>query len=75
MGQGCKLTIECLESLGCSRETAEQFFVLEQENRICEQIRLLNRERKNRMDDLHEAQKKVDCIDYIIRELEQKKKC
>lgn len=66
--------VKCLKDSGCDERTTEQFLVYEKENRTGDQIRLLNRSRRSLMTDLHESQKRVDCIDYIIRELEQKMK-
>ena len=65
-------TVICLKDCGCDERTAEQFLAYEKEDRTKDQIRLLNKSRRSLMDDLHKSQKKVDCIDFIIRELEQK---
>ena len=65
-------TVKCLKDCGCDERTEEQFLAYEKEDRTKDQIRLLNKSRRSLMDDLHKSQKKVDCIDFIIRELEQK---
>lgn len=65
--------LQCLKDCGCDERTAEQFIAYGQEARLRDQIRLLNRRRRSLMDDLHENQRKVDCIDFMIRELEQKR--
>lgn len=67
-----KEILQCLKDCGCDERTAKQFLAYGQEARPRDQIRLLNRRRRSLMDDLHENQKKVDCIDFMIRELEQK---
>ena len=68
-----KAVRQCLKDCGCDERTAEQFLAYGQEARRRDQIRHLNRRRRSLMDDLHENQKKVDCIDFMIRELERKR--
>ncbi len=65
----CFLT--CLREWGCGETLAAQFLSYQQQNRVKDQIRLLNKLRQNYMVDLHAAQNKVDCIDFVIRQLEQ----
>lgn len=65
-------TVQCLKDYGCDDRMTELFLAYGQESRTRDQIRLLSRQRQSLMNDLHETQKRVDCIDYIIRKLEQR---
>ena len=64
-----EIALQCLRDCGCPPQMMERFRRCAQENRVCDQIRLLESHRAHLMDDLHSAQKKVDCIDFLLREL------
>lgn len=57
---------EAYEADVCQRELAA---LPDDDARIC----FLKRHRRRLMDDLHVAQEKLACIDYMIYELEQKR--
>lgn len=66
--------MQCLKDCGCDEEAAKQFLIYVQENRLKDQIRLLYRFRRPFLDALHDDQRRIDCIDFMIRKLEQKMK-
>ena len=60
-----------LENCGCSPQLTKRFQLYTRENKPHEQLRLLKKQRKSLMDNLHTAQKQIECLDYIVRKLEQ----
>lgn len=48
---------------GCSREWIDRFFA---ESDTPQQLQLLNRHRKQLLDNLHQKEKQIDCLDYLI---------
>lgn len=61
-----------LKDCGFQAAAAEEYLQYAREQRQTEQLRLLNRQRRKLMDDLHTAQKQVDVVDFMIRSLEEK---
>ena len=55
-GFGEQMTAKCLQCIG--------------EKRRLELLRLLNLQRGKLMDELHTAQRRIDTMDYIIRQIE-----
>lgn len=66
--------MQCLRDCGCDEETAEQFLTYGREDRLKDQVRLLYRLRRPFLEALHGDQRRIDCIDFMIRELEGKVK-
>ena len=60
-----------LKDCGCDEEQYKQYMELVKSDDYRGQIIFLRRQRTRVMDKLHDAQKEVDCIDYIIRMLEE----
>lgn len=66
-----KEILNCMSDCGCDAVQTEEFLALK-ENCCTEScIRYLKRHRKQLMDEIHQREKKVECVDYIIRELEK----
>lgn len=63
--------VRALTECGCAEATIERCAELFRAGRTCDQVRLLEQERRTLMSRLHAAQRGVDRIDYVIRELEQ----
>lgn len=61
----------CLNACGFQAGLRERYLVFAKEGQTAAQLRLLRQQRKRLMEDLHTVQKQVDCIDFIIRRLEQ----
>ena len=57
----------CLKDIGCNERTAKEFNSSDKQTRIL----ILNRQRRALMDIIHENQKKVDRVDYIIDKIER----
>ena len=63
--------IQNLKDANCPPELIEDFFKLEEQNDKNGQLKLLFMQRKNLLDSLHRSQKQIDCLDYLIFNLEQ----
>lgn len=64
---------ENLRDAGCSQETIRQYLHLAETGNVKEQLRLLYRHRAALLDRLHQDQKQIDCLDYLIYQMEQQK--
>ncbi len=60
-----------LQDADCNSEVIEKFFQFKQTGRTSEQLKLLNVQRKHLLETLHKNQKQIDCLDYLIFQLEQ----
>ena len=58
---------------GCDERAIERCGACVRAGRIDDGTRLLARERRARLDDLHVAQRRVDRLDYVMRALERRK--
>lgn len=56
---------------GCSRDFAEDFLSLEDKQT---RLRLLSSHRCSLLDKIHEYQKQLDCLDYLIYSMRDKTK-
>ena len=55
-----------LRDAGCSGEFIREFTELGRSGREAEQRRLLSKRRAELLDELHESQRRIDCLDYLI---------
>ena len=62
-----------LAACGCDERAIERCAACVRAGRIDDGARLIARERRARLDDLHVAQQRVDRLDYVMRALEQRK--
>lgn len=63
--------IRNLKDGGCGPRQIEQFFTLREAGKFREQLRLLSRQRVSLLKRVHTAQRKVDCLDYLIFTMKQ----
>ena len=63
-----------LSDAGCDASLITQFLELEQKQQRKEQYRLLSRHRASLLDQLHQEQYKIDCLDYMVYTMEQEDK-
>ena len=63
-----------LEDAGCRDEEVKKAKMFYEAGDIEALIRYLRKCRCSRMEELHENQRKVDCLDYLIRQTEKAKK-
>ena len=60
-----------LKDCGFETEDTERYLEYAEEHRAAEQLRLLNRQRRKLMDELHMVQKQVDVVDFMIYSVKQ----
>lgn len=66
-----KEILNCLSDCGCDAVQTEEFLAIK-ENCCSEScIRYLKRHRKQLLEQIHQMGRQVDCVDYMIRELEK----
>lgn len=62
---------ENLEDAGCDRKLMEQFLSLVGQGREAEALGLLAQHRKALLEHCHTAEKKIDCLDYLVYHMEK----
>lgn len=63
-----------LKDAGCGDDVIEKYFQLRKAGRTKEQIKLLSVHRAALLDRVHVGQKMIDCLDYLVYELEKENK-
>jgi len=63
-----------LMDAGCDDLLTEQFLSLIGQGREREALSLLARHRKNLLEHCHAAERKIDCLDYLVYQIEKKAK-
>ena len=64
--QADPLLIRNLKDAGCTERDIQRFLQLEQEGKQREQLRLLTAHRAALLDRLHASQRQIDCLDYLV---------
>ena len=64
--------LENLEDAGCGPEVAERFLALEQSGQHREQLKLLSDHRRHLLDRLHREERRIDCLDFLVYQLERR---
>ena len=67
------LLLRNLKDAGCNEETINKYFQFKEEGREKEQYRLLSLHRAQLLDKIHTDQKMIDCLDYLIYSMKNKK--
>ncbi|WP_294536686.1 hypothetical protein [uncultured Pseudoflavonifractor sp.] len=65
--------LENLEDAGCGSELTERFLALERSGQYREQLRLLSDHRRQLLDCLHREERRIDCLDYLVYQLEKRR--
>ena len=63
--------IQNLEDAGCTSETIMEVCRLYDNGRFQDAVKTLRKHRCTLMDRLHESQERVDCLDFLVRRMEQ----
>lgn len=66
-----KAVMQNLKDAGCTQGAVAHFMALWEGADRESQIRFLRRHRSFLLDGIHVAQKKLDCLDYLIYQLEK----
>ena len=67
-----QLLLRNLKDAGCDDLTIERYLKRKKEGREREQMRLLSLHRASLLDRLHVNQRMIDCLDYLIYQMEHK---
>ena len=59
---------------GCNQDMSQQCIVLIKENKTTDLMRLLSCHRAALLDTVHENQKKIDCLDFLLFQINKGKK-
>ena len=63
--------LDNLRDAGCDAETAKQFMELERAGALSKQLRLLSAHRRQLLDRLHQEERQIDCLDYLVYHLQK----
>lgn len=63
---------QSLSDSGCSNEVATSILERFESGNIDEMVRLMKKERCRAMDEYHECGRRVDCMDFILRRIDNK---
>lgn len=66
--------IQNLMDAGCSRDTITAFVEDIRAEKIAEGLKLLAAHRRFLLECLHKEQKRIDCLDYLVYQLEKMQK-
>ena len=66
--------IQNLEDAGCDSETVAQFMELGMEGNRQNQLKLLEQHRKRLLKKGHKNEKRIDCLDYLVFQMNKEEK-
>lgn len=66
--------IQNLKDAGCSAGTISDFMEDIKSGKTADGLKLLAVHRRSLLDHLHEEQKRIDCLDYLVWQMEKPKK-
>ena len=58
---------------GCGSDTIQQCMELVKKRECAKLLRLLSRHRRELLDTVHQNEKRIDCLDYLIYQIEKQK--
>lgn len=65
--------IQNLEDAGCDPETVVQFMELGMAGNRQDQLKLLEQHRKCLLEKVHKNEKRIDCLDYLVFQMNKEK--
>ena len=65
--------LQNLKDAGCSDEMVEKFMAFQDSADEEQQIQLLSGHRKHLLEKLHREEKRIDCLDYLLYQMQNKK--
>ena len=71
--QSMESTIQNLKDAGCRSRCADEFLSLERAGKTREPLQLLSAHRKRLLDRIHEGEKQIDCLDYLVYQIDKRK--
>ena len=64
-------TIRNMKDAGCSEDTIHRFLLCYQAGDIKGELKVLENHRQTLLDEIHKGQKEIDCLDYLIYQIEK----
>lgn len=64
--------IQNLKDAGCDCKTVEKFLLLEEHKNTQGQMKLLSMQREVLLKKVHQQEKKICCLDYLVYQLSRK---
>ena len=65
--------LDNLEDAGCDSSFVERFLALERSGQYRELLRLLSDHRRHLIDCLHREERRIDCLDYLVYQMEKRR--
>ena len=62
-----------MRDAGCDMKTVERFMELGEEGKTREQLDLLANHRRQLLDRVHKEEKRIDCLDYLVYQMQKQK--
>lgn len=63
--------IQNLEDAGCTADFIKNFMTKWNHGKKNEELRLLETHRRSLLDTLHQDQKRIDCLDFLVYQLQK----
>ena len=63
--------VQNLKDAGCTDEMVEKFMALQDSEGKEQQLRLLSGHRKHLLEKLHRDERQIDCLDYLVYQIER----
>ena len=60
-----------MKDAGCSEETIKRFLLCYQAGDIKGELKVLSNHRRVLLDEVHKGQKEIDCLDYLVYQIEK----
>lgn len=67
-----KRTIQNMKDAGCNEDTINRFLLCYQAGDIKGELKVLSNHRKALLDAIHKGQKEIDCLDYLVYQIEKR---
>ncbi|MCH5268555.1 MAG: hypothetical protein J1E62_09455 [Lachnospiraceae bacterium] len=64
-------TIQNMKDAGCSEDTINRFLLCYQADDVKGELKILSHHRQNLLDKIHKGQKEIDCLDYLVYQIEK----
>lgn len=65
--------LQNLNDAGCDPETIQKFLSCWKAGKTADQLRLLAEQRNNLLDYIHKNEKCIDCLDYLVYQIEKER--
>lgn len=66
-------TVQNMKDAGCSEDTINHFLLCYQSGDIKGELKVLSNHRQTLLDKIHKGQKEIDCLDYLVYQIEKSK--